>query len=103
MTSSNTHDPAAPDPSPNANQCRFTKAAGTGRWCAWELGSDTERTRVLVKRSQQRGDDPARETVMHSQDTLVPSDLTTPWRGSAVIKQHEAKRPICSARTSFTQ
>jgi len=86
--------PTAPQPSPNSRQCRFTKAADTGRLCAWELGSDTERPRVLVKRGQQRGDNPVRETVMHSQDTLMPSDLTTPWRGSTVIKAHEAKRPI---------
>ena len=85
--------PTAPDPSPNGNQCRFTKAADPGRLCALHLGA-AERPQVLVKRGEQRGDGSSRETVMRSQDTLIRSDLATPWRGSAVRKDLEAKRPI---------
>jgi hypothetical protein len=85
--------PAAPQPSPNSRQCRFTKAADSGRLCAWELGA-AERPQVLVKRGEQRGGGSSRETVMRSQDTLTRSDLATPWRGSAVRKDLEAKRPI---------
>jgi hypothetical protein len=84
LPSFNSH-PTAPDPSPNGNQCRSTKAADPGRLCALDLGA-AERTQVLVKRGEQRGDGSSREKVMRSQDTLMRSDLATPWRGSAVRK-----------------
>ena len=63
------------------------------RLCAWDLGA-AERPQVVVKRGEQRGDGSSRETVMRSQDTLILLDLATPWRGSAVRKDLEAKRPI---------
>jgi hypothetical protein len=81
----------APNPSPIGSQCRPTKAADTGRLCEWEVGRDTDRPRAVVKRGEQRGDGSSREAFMHSQDTLIRSDLTTPWRGSAVSKEREAK------------
>jgi hypothetical protein len=85
----------APNPSPIGGQCRSTKAADTGRLCEWELGIDNDRPRVVVKRvGELRGDRSSREAFMHSQDTLIRSDLTTPWRGSAAGKEREAKRPI---------
>ena len=88
--------PTAPDPRPNANQCRSTKAADPGRLCALDLGA-AERPQVLVKRGEHSGDGSSRETVMRSQNTLIRSDLATPWRGSAVRKDLEAKRPIRGA------
>ena len=95
LPSFNSH-PTAPDPSPNANQCRSTKAADPGRLCALDLGA-AERPQVLVKRGEHSGDGSSRETVMRSQNTLIRSDLATPWRGSAVRKDLEAKRPIRGA------
>ena len=47
LPSFNSH-PTAPDPSPNGNQCRSTKAADPGRLCALDLGA-AERPQVLVK------------------------------------------------------
>jgi hypothetical protein len=74
---------------------KSTKASDTGRLCEWELGTDNDHPRLVVKRvGEQRGDRSSREAFMHSQDTLIRSDLTTPWRGSAVRKDLEAKRPI---------
>jgi hypothetical protein len=82
----------APSPSPIGSQCRFTKAADTGRLCERELGSDNDRPRLVVKRvGEQRGDRSSREAFMHSQDTLIRSDLATPWRGSSISKEREAK------------
>jgi hypothetical protein len=95
LPSFNSH-PTAPDPSPNANQCQSTKAADPGRLCALDLGA-AERPQVLVKRGEHSGDGSSRETVMRSQNTLIRSDLATPWRGSAVRKDLEAKRPIRGA------
>jgi hypothetical protein len=86
--------PTAPQPSPNGSHCQFNKAADTGRLCAWQLGTDTNRSRVVIKGREQREDSSAREAVMHSQDTLTRSDLTVPWHGSAVGKEREAKRSI---------
>ena len=94
LPSSNSQ-PTAPNPNPIGGQCRSTKASDTGRLCEWELGTDNDRPRLVVKRvGEQRGDRSSREAFMHSQDTLIRSDLTTPWRGSAVRKDLEAKRPI---------
>ena len=94
LPSSNSQ-PTAPDPSPIGGQCRSTKAADTGRLCEWELGADNDRPRLVVKRvGEQRGDRSPREAFMHSQDTLIRSDLKTPWRGSAVSKEREAKQRI---------
>jgi hypothetical protein len=49
------------------------------------------RFRLVVKRSEQREEGSSREAPMRSQDTLTRSDLTVPWRGSAVGKEREAR------------
>jgi len=85
--------PIAPEADPKGRQCRFTKAVGNGRLCAWEL-NDSERHGTLVKPGQQRSDSLSRKPVTYSQDTLIHSDLTIPWRGSGGVNELRAKRAI---------
>jgi hypothetical protein len=85
--------PIVPEADQTGSQCRFTKAAGNGRLCAWELNA-SEHPRIVVKPSQQRSDSPSRKPVTYSQDTLIHSDLTIPWRGSAGVNEQRAKRAI---------
>ena len=85
--------PIAPKADPKGSQCRFAKAAGNGGLCAWEL-NDSERHGTLVKPGQQRSDSLSRKPVTYSQDTLIHSDLTIPWRGSAWVNELRAKRAI---------
>ena len=93
LPSTNSH-PTALQPSPNSSQCRFHKTADIGRLCARHLGSDANHPRLVVRHSEQRKENSSREAAMHSQDTLTRSDLTVPWRGSAVGKESEVRRAI---------
>ena len=86
LPSTNSH-PSAPPPSPNSSQCRFHKAADIGRLCARHLAIDTDRPRLVVKRSEQHKEGSSREAALQSQDTLTRSDLTVPWHGPAVSKE----------------
>jgi hypothetical protein len=82
----------APSPSPIGSQCRLPRQQTLVDYASGSWVSDTDRPRVVVKRvGEQRGDGSSREAFMHSQNTLIRSDLTTPWRGSAVSKEREAK------------
>jgi hypothetical protein len=85
--------PISPQISLNSSQCRYNKAADTGRLCAWVSESDTDPPRGVIKRGE-RERSSSRETLMHSQSTLTRSDLAVPWRGSAAGKEHDPRRPI---------
>jgi hypothetical protein len=86
--------PIAPEADPKGSQRRFPVTAGNGRLCAWEL-NDSERHGTLVKPGQQRTDSSlSRKPVTYSQDTLIHSDLTVPWRGSGGVNELRAKRAI---------
>src|SRR5262249_19618842 len=93
LPSTNSH-PTAPQPSPNSSQCQFHNAADIGRLCARHLGSDADRPRLVVKRSERRKEGSSRQAAIQSQNTLTRSDLTVPWHGSAVGKESEARRAI---------
>jgi len=99
--------PGAFEPSTRGTQAAVPKTASadTGRFCPRQLDACCSGFQAFAKlcrnlhqflteRGAQRGSKSAGDTAGASQNTLTPTDLVMPWRGSAPRKEPGARRSI---------
>jgi hypothetical protein len=97
--------PAAPDSRTSATQAAAAKAASADarQLCPRQLDACSESVqafvklcrdvyRFLIEASTQHTGKSVRDTASQSHDTLTPTDLSTPWRGSMPRKEPGTKR-----------